>query len=81
MSMNSSKKSKRGESMKVKYNREDDVLLVEVSDEKIDYAEEEGNMIIHFSKDGKPVLIEILDASEFLTEIMKASMKGVEVQI
>jgi len=79
--MNSSKKSKRGESMKVKYNREDDVLLVEVSDEKIDYAEEEGNMIIHFSKDGKPVLIEILDASEFLTEIMKASMKGVEVQI
>ena len=67
--------------MRIKYNREDDVLLIEISDEKIDYAEEAGNMIIHFSKDGKPVLIEILDASEFLTEIMKASMKGMEVQI
>ena len=67
--------------MKIKYNREDDVLLIEISNEKIDYAEEAGNMIIHFSKDGRPVLIEILDASEFLTEIMKASMKGMEVQI
>jgi len=33
-------------------------------------------MIIHFSKDGKPVLIEILDASEFLAEITKISMKA-----
>ncbi len=66
MLMNSLKKSKRGESMRVKYNREDDVLLIEISDEKIYYAEEVGNMIIHFSKDGKPVLIEILDASEYL---------------
>ena len=62
--------------MRIKYNREDDVLLIEILDEEIDYAEEAGNMIIHFSKDGKPVLIEILDASEFLTEIVKASMKG-----
>jgi len=62
--------------MRIKYNREDDVLLIEILDEEIDYAEEAGNMIIHFSKDGKSVLIEILDASEFLTEIVKASMKG-----
>jgi len=53
----------------------DDVLLIEFSNEEIDYAEEAGNMIIHFSKDGKPVLLEILDASEFLVEVLKASMK------
>jgi len=38
-------------------------------------------MILHFDKDGKPVLIEILDANEFLAEIMKVSMKGMEVQM
>ena len=67
--------------MRIKYNREDDVLLIEISDEEIDYAEEVGNVIIHFSKDGKPVLLEILDASEFLVEVLKASMKGIEVQV
>jgi len=41
-------------------------LLIEISDEEIDYAEEVSNMTIHFSKDGKPVLVEILDASEYL---------------
>ncbi len=67
--------------MRIKYNREDDVLIIEISDEKIDYAEEVDNMIIHFSKEGKPVLIEILDASEFLTEILRASIRGSVVKI
>jgi uncharacterized protein YuzE len=57
--------------MKVSYNRADDVLLLEVSDEGIEYAEEVGPLIIHFTKAGKPVLVEILDASEVLTELTR----------
>ncbi|AIG98382.1 hypothetical protein AFULGI_00016200 [Archaeoglobus fulgidus DSM 8774] len=72
--------------MKISYDRDADILMIEISDEDMDYAEEAGPMIIHFSKNGKPVLIEILDASEFLAEITKISMKTkskelVEVQI
>jgi uncharacterized protein YuzE len=62
--------------MKVSYNREDDVLLLEVSDEGIDYAEEVGPLIIHFTKEGKPVLVEILDASEVLAELTRVSVKA-----
>jgi uncharacterized protein YuzE len=62
--------------MKVSYNREDDVLLLEVSEEVIEYAEEVGPLIIHFTKEGKPVLVEILDASEVLTELTKVSVKA-----
>lgn len=62
--------------MRISYDRDSDILMIEISDEDIDYAEEAGPMIIHFSKDGKPVLIEILDASEFLAEITKISMKA-----
>jgi len=31
-------------------------------------------MIIHLTEDNKPVLIEILDASEFLTDLTKISI-------
>jgi uncharacterized protein YuzE len=64
--------------MRISYDRDADILMIEISDEDVDYAEEAGPMIIHFSKNGKPVLIEILDASEFLAEITKISMKGQE---
>jgi len=37
---------------KIKYSRDVDILLVELSDKPIDYAEEEGQIIIHFSKNG-----------------------------
>jgi len=62
--------------MRIGYDRGADILMIEISDEDVDYAEEAGPMIIHFSKNGKPVLIEISDASEFLAEIMKISMKA-----
>lgn len=61
--------------MKISYNREKDIMLLEVSSrKKIDYAEEAGPIIVHFSKDRHPVLLEILDASEFLVAATKASV-------
>ena len=62
--------------MKISYNREQDILTYEVSDELIDYADEVGPIIVHFSKTGKPVLLEILDASEFITETTRITMKS-----
>lgn len=37
--------------MKVRYNREEDILLIEGSDEKIDYAEEMGPHYCAFYKE------------------------------
>lgn len=62
--------------MKVSYNREDDVLMYEISDAEIDYAEEIGPIIAHFDKHNKPVLLEILDASDFLAKTTKITMKA-----
>lgn len=53
-----------------------DVLLVEVSKRAIDHAEELGPMIIHFSKDDKPVALEILDASQFVTQATATSLSA-----
>ncbi|VVB91853.1 Uncharacterised protein [uncultured archaeon] len=62
--------------MKISYNREQDILMYEISDEPIDYAEEVGNIIVHFTKEGRPVLLEVLDASEFLAETTKITMRS-----
>ncbi len=62
--------------MKISYNREKDILIYDVSEEPIDYAEEVGNIIVHFTKEGRPVLLEILDASEFLAETTKITMRS-----
>ena len=62
--------------MKVSYDRDSDVLMIQVSEGKVDYAEEMGPIIVHFAKDGKPVLLEILDASEVISEVAKIGMKA-----
>jgi hypothetical protein len=65
--------------MKVRYNRDDDVLLVEtIPQAMIDHAEQSGPLITHFTADGAVVLLEILDASRFLTSALQAALWGTE---
>jgi len=64
--------------MKIRYDREKDIVLLELSPAPIDFAEETGPFIVHFSKDEKPVVLEILDASEFLSTITKITMRAKE---
>ena len=54
--------------MNFKYSKEDDILMVELNSKKIDYAEQSGNLIVHFSPKREAVLLEILDASQFLKQ-------------
>lgn len=50
---------------KISYEPDADVLTWEISKKPIDYAEELGDFIVHFTKNNQPVLIEILEASKF----------------
>ena len=67
--------------MKVKYSREVDILMVWVSDAKFDYAQESDGIITHFTADGKPVLLEIQGAKEFLLGSLTSLIKDQEVRI
>lgn len=66
---------------RIKYSKDVDALLVEFSDKPIDYAEEEGQIIVHFTKDGEPVLLEILDAKEFVMDSLTSLLQEKEVAI
>ena len=61
-------------SLRMKYDAQVDILLVEVSKRPIDYAEEMGSVIVHFTKQHKPVALEILDASQFVTQATATSL-------
>ncbi len=45
--------------------------MVELLRKKVDHAYEAETMIVHVSEDNEPVLLEIFDASAFLTEEAK----------
>jgi hypothetical protein len=64
--------------MKIKYHRQDDILILELSKAPVDHAEEAGPIIAHFSPDDELVLLEILDAKDFLARLTKATRQKVQ---
>jgi len=52
---------------KISYSKDVDALLIELSTEPITYAEDEGQVILHYSENAKLVLVEILDFRRFMS--------------
>ncbi len=68
--------------MKISYDREEDILTIELdASAVIDHAEHTGSVILHLSPDERPVLLEILEASEFLSGLVKATMRAEPVTV
>ncbi len=63
------KKMNKKTNLKVSYEPEADVLTWELSKKNIYSASEMGNVVIHFTKNNLPVLIEFLEASRFLSKV------------
>ena len=60
---------------KISYSKDVDALLIELSNEVIAYAENEGDVILHYSQDDKLILVEILDfrrlvSTETMSELL-----------
>ncbi len=72
---------KNNKKPKISYDPEADVLRVEISKKPIDFAQEMGNIIVHFTQKGLPVYLEILEAKKFLlqTEWILKKTKALEL--
>ncbi len=63
--------------MKLKYDREVDILTIETaSDGVVDHAEHAGPFIAHFDPAGRLILLEVLDASNVLASMVKVTARG-----
>ncbi|MGQ9468924.1 MAG: DUF2283 domain-containing protein [Nitrososphaerales archaeon] len=62
--------------MKTKYYPDADVLVIQLKDDKPKYGEPvDDRIIIHHGEDGKPVKIEILDASVTILDLLQPILK------
>lgn len=52
---------------KIRYSPDVDAMLIEICDAPIAYAEDEGQIILHYSSSGELVLIEILEIKQFIS--------------
>jgi len=57
----------------MQYDAEANIAWWEIAADPITQTKEFGNLIIHFSALGKPVLIEMLNASKFLGDFERSS--------
>ena len=64
----------------ITYDPEADVLSWEIARKaKIDYAYELGNIVVHFTKNHIPALLEMLEASKLLKQSQRAIRKAREL--
>ena len=64
---------KKKNNTKISYDSDADVLSMESGERSaIDHAEEMGNLVVHFSKKNRPVLVEILEASRLFKDQPKS---------
>ncbi len=61
---------------RISYEPEADVLMWEIPNQPIDYAQEVGNIVMHFNENNKPILVEILEASKFFNRARFFINKG-----
>jgi uncharacterized protein YuzE len=61
---------------RIKYDEEADVLTIIAAEEgELSHAEELGNIVVHLDREGRPLLIEVLRASEVVPLIVQALAK------
>ena len=66
---------------KITYEQEDDILNIWFSQKPIKYAEQSDTSIVHYTEEGEPVYIEILNASQLLKNLNKALPKKVKDEV
>jgi uncharacterized protein YuzE len=67
--------------MKIRYDREGDVLDILVRDAQIHHAEDYGQVIINYDEESRVVEIEILEASRVFKDILEEIIKAPKREI
>jgi len=62
--------------VKITYDGVGDTLSILLSKEQIAYGEEHGPVIVNYDEKGKPVEIEIMNASKFIGEFLSTIIKA-----
>lgn len=67
--------------MKYQYDQKTDIFLFVLSTDPADFAEQSENIITHYNKNGKPIEIEILDASKTMLNMLETVFNAKKVPL
>ena len=67
--------------MRVHYDKDEDILMIELARKKVDDAYETDQMIVHVTEDREPVLLEIFRASQFLKDLGKVVPQNLQREV
>jgi len=59
-----------------KYDPKTDIMVLVLGKGRLDFGEQKGNIITHYDRKGKPLEIEILEASKTAMKMVSAIMGG-----
>lgn len=62
---------------RISYSPDVDILMIQLSNKKIDDSYETDNSVVSVDKDGEPVLLEIFNGRKYLKELGKSLPKDI----
>lgn len=63
---------------KISYSEDVDILMIQLSDKRIDDSYETENSIVSVDKNGEPVLLEIFNGKKYLKELGEIASKNIK---
>lgn len=66
---------------RISYSEDVDILMIQLSNKKIDDAYDTDDMIVQVDKNGEPVLLEIFNGKKYLKELTKVIPKKMQKEI
>lgn len=67
--------------VKISYSEDVDILMIQLSNKKIDDSYDVGDMIVQVDENGEPVLLEIFDGKKHLKELGKTMSRDIQKQV
>lgn len=66
---------------RISYSDDVDILMIQLSDHKIDDAYETDRMIVHVDENKEPVLLEIFNGKEYLKELGRSLSRSIQREV
>lgn len=66
---------------RISYSEDVDILMIQLSNKKVDDSYDTDNMIVQVDKDGEPVIIEMFNGKKHLQELSKSLPKDIQKEL
>lgn len=63
---------------RISYSEDVDILMIQLSNKKVDDSYDTDDMIVQVDKDGQPVVIEIFNGKKYLRELGETLPKDIQ---